>query len=484
MTGFTSVLDSLPESAVSTATDSISSITSKVTGFDPTVSILAKGAENANARMRDATAKNNASGETSDYHKRLQVIRSRAARSIYRKGGGGGAYVTDRGPITSMRLLKNPDYDIISDTRGKTGKVDIQSDIQNLLSGSGFANFFLTNIQTNYSEKTQIMTTFGDNEVVYYFGKQPVIFNLTGLLFDSIENEWFVNFLTLYQTVIRGTQLAKNFGLVEITFPNMIVTGSISSLSTQQDASRDTDIVFNMQFIAKNISPLPVNINSGVPDPTVSGKFLDFAAARSGVKKYTLGSGTLGQGFMSPLTKTVTDAISEVSESITDALSPLASAAGEAGDSLNEIRTSIFSPVAGILSSITKILKSPAGPGSITSIVSSLTSPVNELLGDISNIAAQASGIANLVQSSIISLTSGPGQIRTNIRNTIAALKGAAGTITRLPKSISDDFRSYNTGGQISRKSYILSSGKSGNVSKAAVLSSGSTYNPAKSNKL
>ena len=30
------------------------------------------------------------------------------------------------------------------------------------------------------------MTTFGDNEVVYYFGKNPVVINIQGMLIDSL----------------------------------------------------------------------------------------------------------------------------------------------------------------------------------------------------------------------------------------------------------------------------------------------------------
>jgi hypothetical protein len=368
-----------------------------------------------------------------------------------------------------MRLLKNPDYDIVTATRGT--RANIQADIQDLLSdaGSGFTNFFVTSVSTSYSEKTQIMTTFGDNEVVYYFGKQPIIFNISGLLFDSMENDWFVNFLTLYATTLRGTQLAQTFGLVEITFPNMIVTGSISQLSTQHDAHRDTDIVFSMQFIAKDVVPLPSMVSR--TDATANeSNMINFSAGRKGVVKYTLASGTSAGGFMNSQTT--------IGENVNT------STAGGTGasESLNSFRTNIFSPVFGVIASITKVVKTSTG--SVSTIISSFTNPVNQVLRDITNIATQASGVAILVQTSVLKATSAPGQVLINLRNTIAALKGSAGIISRMPQNISDNFRSYNSGGYVKKGSTILTAGKAKNKSKTAVLSSGNTYNPSKSNTL
>ena len=83
------------------------------------------------------------------------------------------------------------------------------------------------------------------NEVIYYFGRQPLIFNLTGVLIDSADNNWFVDWVKLYSEFFRGTQTAKNYELIKIVLPNMIITGTISAFSWQQDSSRDTDIPFS-----------------------------------------------------------------------------------------------------------------------------------------------------------------------------------------------------------------------------------------------
>lgn len=406
----------------------------------------------------------------SDSDARLNIVRSRASRTLYQNNGV-DTYTSDRGPTTTMKLLKGPDYEPIKAVQGASS--DVTNDVYALLSSSGFANFFVTDVNVSFSEKTQIMTTFGDNEVVYYFGKQPIIFNISGLLFDSMENDWFSKFLTLYAGVIRGTQLAKSFSLVQITFPNMIVTGTISALSHSQNSQRDTDIPFQMQFIAKEVIPLPTVMPSGTAQNLV-GSLVDFKATRSGLQGYSLGSGALGGGFMESTVKTVGD-ISSIFSSLTGASSATSS-------TLSSFRTNIFSPVYGILSSITKIVKSTTG--SISSIVSSFTNPVNQVLRDIQSISAQATGVALLVESSINNVIAIPGRTVTNIQNTIRGLKNTAGTISRVPENISETFKRLYGSGRVRKGAAILSSGRAGKRSKAAVLSSGAPYSTSHSNTL
>lgn len=436
----------------------------------------------SNAKTNEEnTAKNETRGQSTDYHKRLRTIRSRSAKHLYNRSG---AYTSDRGPITYMRLLKSPDYDI-NKLKVQYSSNHIDSDVDALLSKSGFTNFFVTGVNVTYAEKTQVMTTFGDNEIIYYFGKQPIAFNITGLLFDSLEDDWFSKFLTLYSSVLRGSQLAKNFGLVELTFPNMVLTGTISQLSTQQDSQRDTDIGFTMQFLAKEVVPLPMQITPSAVE-NVKTDFISFSADRSGVNSYSLASSTLGGGFMDTAVQNfnkysgaVTSAVDGVKDMFSGITGGLGDAASGVADTLNSFRTNIFSPIFGVISGITKIVKSATG--SISSIISSFTNPVNQILRDITSFATKAGSLALLVEHSINDIVSIPNRTVTNVRNTIASLKNASGTITRVPENISDTFRRFNGGGNIPNRSAILSSGRAGTKSKAAVLSSGNPYTPRSS---
>jgi len=406
------------------------------------------------------------STELTDGEKRLNVIRSRASRSLY--SSSGSSYSSDRGPISFMRLLKNKDYDPL---KSVSASVDVKTEIQQLLSDKateGFTKFFLTGVNVSHSEKTQILTTFGDNEVVYYFGKQPTIFNFSGILFDSIESDWFTKFLTLYQRVLRGTELARNFALVELTLPNMKLIGTISGLTHQQESSRDTDISFTMQFIAKEVEPLPMEMPKGTASNMV-GTLVDFKANRSGVGSWgmSLSSGSLGGGFM----QTIPGAGFGL-----DLFGGLGDITKSIGGTLTSFRTSIFSPVFGIISSITKIIKNVTG--SISKIISSFTNPLNQIIRDITGFANKAGSIVNLVENSINSVFSIPNRTVSNFNTMIRALKKNAGIISRAPEDISEIFKRQFSSGSIRRGAPILSSGKKRKKGKAAVLSSGHPYVP------
>lgn len=407
---------------------------------------------------------------------RLHIIRSRAASTLY-DNNGKDTYTTDRGTITTMRILPGPDYDPLEAVRGANSNVD--QDVKDLVAGN-FVNFFLTDMQVAFNEKLQITQTFGDNEVVYYFGRQPLLINISGLLFDSLENDWFSKFLTLYAGVLRGTQLAKSFSLVQITFPNLVVTGTISSFTYTQNSQRDTDIPFQMQFVAKEAIPLPVPIVHGSEHNNV-GTLIDWKANRQGVQGYTLSMGGLGGGFMSPITQTVGQ-LGGALGSLGKFGSALAGASNSVNSTLTSFRTNIFTPVFGVISSITKIVKSVTGD--ITSIISSFTNPVNQVLRDIQSVASQAVGIANLIETSVNDVIAIPARTINNINTTIRSLKNAAGTISRVPENISETFKRLYGSGRIKQGAAILSGGKSRKKSKGAVLTSGAPYSLNKSNKI
>lgn len=52
----------------------------------------------------------------------------------------------------------------------------------------GYDRFLLTGVRASLTEKVQVTEVFGDNEVLYFFGRQPMVFNLSGILIDSPDN--------------------------------------------------------------------------------------------------------------------------------------------------------------------------------------------------------------------------------------------------------------------------------------------------------
>jgi hypothetical protein len=368
-----------------------------------------------------------------------------------------------------MRLKVNPN---LKNRPTSQGGLDYSSDIDSLTKeGLTFQNFLLTDIQVTYSEKVQIMTTFGDNEVAYYFGRQPVVYNLSGVLVDAINFEWFTKFVALYQNTLRGSQLAKNYELLEILLPNIKLVGSIMSLSTNQNAARDTDIGFVLQFLAKGFVPQPMPAGTGAVGigkpmltfdtnkvPNLSNQVSVLFGANIGSASNVLSTTT---GLGSILSKNPFSSITN----------PLTSAAS--------IIESSFSPVYGILSDITKLINT--GGGDIASIINSFSSPVNAILKSINNISKEAFALGTAIDNQIKQIADIGLKGRNSITQTLIGVKNAVGSITRIPHTASQAFASLVTGGRVSSKAAILGGGfrSSHTADKIPLLHSGSTYKPS-----
>lgn len=124
---------------------------------------------------------------------------------------------------------------------------------------SPYADFLITSLQFGMQERMQIVPVFGDRTVAYSFGMAPIVLNVTGILTDDIDNNWFYNYLLLYTDHLRGTQLARNFELAQLNMNNADYIGVIMSTSFTQDSTNDTLVAFNMQFLVREFIPYPTD---------------------------------------------------------------------------------------------------------------------------------------------------------------------------------------------------------------------------------
>lgn len=396
---------------------------------------------------------------------RLYTIRPRYSAKTFTNNGIDHT-TQDRGDIAYIQLLSTSNS--VKDSERKLS-TNLDAELGELKSSAGYKRFFLTDINVTYSEKVQITTTFGDNEVVYYFGRQPVVFNLSGVLFDSVGVDWFNSFISLYNEVIRGTQLAKNYELIKLVLPNMVLVGSILNLQHSQNSARDNEVGFSMQFLAKTFFPIPVSESVGTPDKHLTGDLVDFSVGKTGFDGWgaKLSVGNIGGGL-----------IHTVESGLSGILGPgsykALNTAAKVDSVLSNFRSSMFDPVYGILSTITKVVKSSSGD--LTKIISSFTNPVNAILRDITSISYKAIALSNLIENSVNDVARIPARMINNFNTTLKTLKYASGVITRVPENISQILKRNYRSGRLKSGAAILKAGKNKNKSKAAVLSSGAPY--------
>lgn len=153
-----------------------------------------------------------------------------------------------RGAVASIRLLNSK-----TSSSKKLSGTELKI-FEQLISRDGYTEFLLQNVSFSDTEKTQIMHTFGDGYVNYFYGRNPRQMSLSGILIDDLDNDWFYKFLVAYDKFLRGTSLAKNYRMIQLTLPNMVLVGSILDLSYSQDANNDSTVSFSMNFVIKSMS--------------------------------------------------------------------------------------------------------------------------------------------------------------------------------------------------------------------------------------
>lgn len=97
--------------------------------------------------------------------------------------------------------------------------------------GLGYIDFLLVSAVEQYQEKVQIVDVLSDNYVAYYFGAQPPVFQYSGVLLNSKQDDWRSAFTIIYNDIIRGTELARRRAVVTLSYDNMAVTGTVMNMS-------------------------------------------------------------------------------------------------------------------------------------------------------------------------------------------------------------------------------------------------------------
>jgi hypothetical protein len=468
---------------------------------------------------------------------RLFTTRS---RSVNHQGGGG-----NRGQRAFIKLLTTDKAGSLTKHLDGSGSKPtslgkgILKDAIN--SEKGYDSFLLTDIQCSLEEKLQVVEVFGDAEVSYYFGRQPVMFTLSGILIDSPDNNWFIEFLEMYSHVMRGSQLARNYELIQIVLPSLTLIGTISGMNFSQNANRDVDVPFSIRFLAKKIIPTPVELpnspltnlpaidfsqvngflsQSGINDIKVKSlaqlskglkdvisnplsTVKDFSGAfLNGAPNIADDGGGFGTAQYSAPASIVNDDSAGIDAAITkygpgeggappsfenrvkDALNSVSDTFAGVTANLNGVRASLFNPIYGVLTSLTKLIKNVGGD--IASLINSFTAPIRDILRDVRNIANQAIGVVNLINNSIRGFSTQVQAFDRDIKETLATLKKTAGVITSAPKTIGESIRNLFNAGKLPITTRFLQTGgafgrlPSGtqSTSKGALLNSGPKHTP------
>jgi hypothetical protein len=117
--------------------------------------------------------------------------------------------------------------------------------------GPGFIDFFLTAANEPFQEIMQVDKVLADDYVAFFYGQQPPVFQYSGTLLNSMQDDQRSGFAKAYQLMLRGTQLARRGALARLRYDSVIVTGVMVAQQQQLNADNELAVPFSFSFLVK-----------------------------------------------------------------------------------------------------------------------------------------------------------------------------------------------------------------------------------------
>lgn len=141
-------------------------------------------------------------------------------------------------------------------------------------SGLGYIDFLLQQANHQLNEKFQVIETLSDNYVAFFFGQSAPIFQYSGSLMNTYQDDWTINMLRLYQSMGRGSQLARRGVLFYLKYDSIIVSGSLLNFNWTLTGDVEIVVPFSFNFLVRKIHILygglqpPTDISDAMVSPS------------------------------------------------------------------------------------------------------------------------------------------------------------------------------------------------------------------------
>lgn len=117
----------------------------------------------------------------------------------------------------------------------------------------GYIDFLLQRAEENFQEKFQVSELQGDNYTVFFFGQKAPIFHYTGILLNTMQDDWRKAMTLAYLHLLRGTKLAQFKLSMAIAYDEMVVVGSMVNMGQVFTSDRQIASDFSFSILVKKI---------------------------------------------------------------------------------------------------------------------------------------------------------------------------------------------------------------------------------------
>lgn len=123
--------------------------------------------------------------------------------------------------------------------------------------GIGYIDFILTDISEDFAEKVQVHEVLSDQYVSYFFGQRAPVFNMSGALLNTKQDDWAVAFRILYNSLLRGSKAADFGQAVRLKYGPRLATGVFLNMSQNINSSDQSKNGFSCALLVKRLDVFP-----------------------------------------------------------------------------------------------------------------------------------------------------------------------------------------------------------------------------------
>jgi len=153
--------------------------------------------------------------------------------------------------------------DFINELEGDTRKIaKVLASENGFVDGRGYIDFILSQANHSLNEKVQISETLSDNYAAFFFGQSPPIFQYSGYLYNTFQDDWTMRMYLLFQKLARGTQLARRGFMLHLRYDSLIVSGSMVNLQWALTGAQEAAADFSFGMLVKKITVLYGGVSS------------------------------------------------------------------------------------------------------------------------------------------------------------------------------------------------------------------------------
>ena len=119
--------------------------------------------------------------------------------------------------------------------------------------GYGYLDFLLQRADEPQQEQFQVVDVLSDNYVSYFYGRQPPMFQYSGVLLNTVQDDWRMAFHLMYNKLLRGTKMARHKTVVTLAYDDIFVTGVLVNMQQSLSADMEIAVPFSFTMLVKQI---------------------------------------------------------------------------------------------------------------------------------------------------------------------------------------------------------------------------------------